>query len=77
MKNVEAEIHLSDEDLKLYRDLAERRYLNQVELKTLAPNIYVSLPKDAAGNLSADDVANHIKKILIEQMNSHTAVAHG
>lgn len=77
VKNVEAEIHLSDEDLKLYRDLAERRYLNQVELKTLAPNIYVSLPKDAAGNLSADDVANHIKKILIEQMNSHTAVAHG
>ena len=35
------DIKLSDEDLKIYRDLAERRYMNKIELKTLAPEINV------------------------------------
>ena len=77
VKNVEGDIRLADEDLKLYRDLAERRYMNQIELKTLAPNINVTLPAGASGNLSPDDVANHIKKILIQQMSAQTAVSHG
>jgi len=76
VKNVEGDVRLADEDLKLYRDLAERRYMNQIELKTLAPNINVTLPAGAAGNLNASDVADHIKKILIEQMNSHTDKSH-
>ena len=77
VKNVEGDIRLADEDLKLYRDLAERRYMNQIELKTLAPNINVTLPAGSSGNLSPDDVANHIKKILIQQMSAQTAVSHG
>ncbi len=77
VKNVEGDIRLADEDMKLYRDLAERRYMNQIELKTLAPNINVTLPAGASGNLSADDVANHIKKMLIEQMSSQATVSHG
>lgn len=77
VKNVESDIRLADEDMKLYRDLAERRYMNQIELKTLAPNINVILPSGTSGNLSADDVANHIKKMLIEQMSAQTAVSHG
>lgn len=77
VKNVEGDIRLADEDMKLYRDLAERRYMNQIELKTLAPNINVTLPSGTSGNLSADDVANHIKKMLIEQMSAQTAVSHG
>lgn len=76
VKNVEGDVRLADEDLKLYRDLAERRYMNQIELKTLAPNINVTLPAGAAGNLNASDVADHIKRILIEQMNSHTDMSH-
>lgn len=77
VKNVEGEIRLSDEDVRLYRDLAERRYMNQIELKTLAPNIHVSIPESAAGSLSASDVADTIKVMLIEQMSSQTAVSHG
>lgn len=76
VKNVEGEIRLSDEDIKLYRDLAERRYMNQVELKTMAPNISVTLQAGASGNLSPDDVADHIKKMLIEQMSANTAISH-
>lgn len=71
------DIKLSDEDLKIYRDLAERRYMNKIELKTLAPEINVSIPESAGGNLTADDVTDYIRKMLIEQMNSQTSISHG
>ena len=71
------DVKLSDEDLKIYRDLAERRYMNKIELKTLAPEINVSIPESAGGNLTADDVTDYIRKMLIEQMNSQTSVSHG
>lgn len=77
VKNIEGEISLSDEDAKLYRDLAERRYMNQIELKTLAPVITVNLPAGSAGNMNPEDVANVLKKMLIEQMGAHTAISHG
>ena len=70
-------VKLSDEDLKIYRDLAERRYMNNIELKTLAPEITVILPAGASGNLSAQDVADRLKRMLIEQMAAQTAVSHG
>lgn len=70
------EVKLSDEDLKIYRDLAERRYMNNIELKTLAPEINVTLPAGASGNLSAQDVADKLKRMLIEQMAAQTSVAH-
>ena len=41
------DIKLSDEDLKIYRDLAERWYMNKIELKTLAPEIHVTVPESA------------------------------
>ncbi len=77
VKNVEGEIQLADEDLKLYRDLAERRYLNQIELKTLAPNIHVTLPPGSAASSDPEAVAEFIRKMLIQQMGSHTAISHG
>ena len=69
-------VKLSDEDLKVYRDLAERRYMNNIELKTLAPEITVNLPAGASGNLSAQDVADKLKRMLIEQMAAQTSVSH-
>ena len=77
VKNVEGKVKLSDEDLKIYRDLAERRYMNKVELQTLAPQISVSIPESAAKNLTAQDIADKLKTLLIEQRASHTAVSHG
>lgn len=77
VKKVEDDIRLSDEDVKLYRDLAERRYMNEIELKTLAPQIQVVLNAAASGALKPQDVADCVKKILVEQMNAQTAVAHG
>lgn len=71
------DIKLSDEDLKVYRDLAERRYMNRIELKTMAPEIHVTIPASSGGNLTADDVSEHLRKMMIEEMNAQTPVPHG
>lgn len=71
------DIKLSDEDLKLYRNLAERRYMNRIELKTLAPHIEVSIPESEAKNLTAQDIADKLRVLLIEQRAAGTSVSHG
>lgn len=75
VKKVE-DVKLSDEDMKIYKDLAEQRYLNRIELQTLAPNITVTIPEGAAKNMQAQDVANLLKTMLIEQQAAHGAMAH-
>lgn len=77
IKNIEGDVKLSDEDIKIYRDLAERRYMNNIELQTMAPQIHVSIPESAAKNLTANDIADKLKAILIEQAAAGTAVSHG
>lgn len=73
---IKNDVSLSDESLEIYRDLAQRRYMSQVELQTLAPNITVNVPEGAGKNLSAQDIADKLKTMLIQQMSSHTATAH-
>ena len=77
VKNVEGDIKLSDEDLKVYQDLAERRYMNQIELKTLAPEINITIPGANGDKTDAKKIGDYLKKVLIEQMNSQTSIAHG
>ena len=74
---IDNDVKLSDEDLKLYRNLVERRYMNQIELKTLAPHIEVSIPESEAKNLTAQDIADKLRALLIEQSAAGTAVSHG
>lgn len=71
---IDADVTMSDEDLQVYRNLAEQRYLNKVELKTLAPNINVAIPEGT--DLKAEDVADRIKAMLIAQMAANSATAH-
>ena len=77
VKNIDGDVNLSDEDIKLYQDLAERRYMNNVELQTLAPNIAINITKGAGDNINEQDLANKLKAILIQQRAAHTAVSHG
>lgn len=74
---IDNDVKLSDEDLKLYRNLAERRYMNHIELQTLAPQISVSIPESAAKNLTAKDIEDKLRALLIEQRAAGTAVSHG
>ena len=77
VKKIDGDVNLADEDIKLYRDLAERRYMNNVELQTLAPQISVSIPESAAKNLTSEDIADKLKVLLIQQAAAHTSVSHG
>lgn len=77
VKSIDGDVNLSDEDIKMYRDLAERRYMTNLELQTLAPQINVSIPESAAGHIKAQDVADALETLLIQQQAAHTAVAHG
>lgn len=77
VKKIDGDVNLADEDIKLYRDLAERRYMNNVELQTLAPQISVSIPESAAKNLTSKDIADKLKVLLIQQAAAHTSVSHG
>ena len=76
VNKIEGDVKLSEEDVKILRDLAEMKYMQKIELKTLAPEINVSIPETAAGTLSAEEVAQTVQKVLIEQMSAHTATAH-
>lgn len=76
VKSVDGEVSLSDEDIKLYRDLAERTYMANVAVQTLAPSVNVSIPETAAGTLSADDVAEALVGVLNEQRAANSAVSH-
>ena len=73
--SIKNDVSLSDEDLKLYRDIAEARYMQNVEVSTLSPVVNVNV--ENAQDLNADDIGDVITNVLIEQVNSHTAVAHG
>lgn len=77
VKSIDGDVNLSDEDIKMYRDLAERRYMTNLELQTLAPQITINIPKGAGDNISEQDLANRLKTILIQQQAAHTAIAHG
>lgn len=73
---VKGDVNLAEEDVKILRDLAEMKYMQKVELKTLAPEINVSIPESAAGTLTNEDVAEAVRVVLIEQAAAHTATAH-
>lgn len=77
VKSVEGNVSLADEDLKLYRDLAERRYMANVELQTLAPQVNIIIPDGAEKNFDLKELEAMMKKVLIQQAAAHTAVAHG
>ena len=73
--SIKNDVKLSDEDLKLYRDIAEAKYMRAVEVTTLAPNVSVNV--ENAQDLNAEDIGEIITNVIIEQVASHTAVSHG
>ena len=73
---VKGEVKLSDEDLKIFRDIAENRYIANVSLETLAPSVSVNVENNGQ-NLSEDDIASAVTKALETQISEHTAISHG
>lgn len=71
---IKGEVKLADEDIKMFRDIAEGRYMTNVNLETLAPNISVSV--EGGASLSADEIAAAVAQVLVEQRAERTAIAH-
>ena len=67
---IEKSVAMSDEDLKSLVDVAERRYVNRINLTAQTPVITVN--GQNTGNTEADrrSLANTIRDILVEQVSS-------
>ena len=66
--NIEKAVNLSEEDLKSLVDVAERRYVNNINLTAQTP--VINITGQNIGNTAADrqNLANAIRDILIEQV---------
>lgn len=73
---VKNEVKLSDEDLQIFRDIAENRYIANVSLETLAPSVSVNVENNGQ-NLSEDDIATAVTKAIETQISERTAISHG
>ena len=58
---------MSDEDIKSLVDVAERRYVNNVNLTALTPVITVNGANTGRTAADRQSLANAIRDILIEQ----------
>ena len=69
-------VKLADEDVKMFRDIAENRYIANVSLETLAPSVSVNVENNGQ-SMSEDDIATAVTKALETQISEHTAISHG
>lgn len=70
VKGIEKSVNMSDEDIRALVDVAERRYVNNVNLTAQTPVITINGAN--TGHTAADrqNLANTIRDILIEQVSS-------
>lgn len=70
VKGIEKSVSMSEEDIKALVDVAERRYVNNVNLTAQTPVITIN--GQNTGHTAADrqNLANTIRDILIEQVSS-------
>lgn len=70
VKGIEKTVSMSDEDLKSLVDMAERRYVNNINLTSQTP--VINITGQNTGNTAADrqNLANVLRDILIEQVAS-------
>ena len=68
--SIEKSVKMSDEDIKSLVDVAERRYVNNVNLTALTPMITVNGANTGRTAADRQSLANAIRDILIEQTAS-------
>jgi hypothetical protein len=65
-------VKLADEDLRLLADMAERKYMTEVNLQTLAPNVTVNVSNRNGEVLDEARIASAVGLILTEQIAAHS-----
>lgn len=73
---IKRSVSLSEEDVKLLVDMAEREYVNNINLTAQTPVITIN--GQNTGNFQEDLqwLENSLKKILLEQLASHTDLSY-
>lgn len=78
--NIEKSIDATQEDIKSLVDVAERRYVNQINLTAQTPVININGQNTGRTAADRQNLANAIRDVLLEQMSSgssrSTAIAH-
>lgn len=75
-KAIRNTVSLSEEDIKLLVDLAEREYITNVNLTAQTPVITVNGQNSGDSDMDRRALADAIKEILIEQSAAHTDLAY-
>ena len=75
-KAIKNSVSLSEEDIKLLVDLAEREYITNVNLTAQTPVITINNQSSGNNELDGQRLANAIKTILIEEAASHTDLSY-
>ena len=70
MKGIEKTVSLSDEDIKALGDVAERRYVNNINLTSQTPVINVSGQNTGRTAQDRRALAEAIQRILLEESAS-------
>ena len=74
VERINGDVKLSEEDLRIFRDIAENKYVANVELQTLAPQIAVNI--ENATGATPDELADILVAKIEEEMNERTAISH-
>ena len=75
MGSIEKSVNMADEDIQDLVDMAERRYVNNINLTAQTPVITVNGAN--TGRTAADrmNLANTIRDILLEQASSSSVIS--
>lgn len=68
--DIKKEVSMSEEDLKSLVDMAERQYVNNINLTSQAPVIQVQGQNTGDSKADAKALANTLKNMLVEQLAS-------
>ena len=70
---VDKPINLAKEDIKMLENFAERKFIAQVNVTTLAPNIHTEV--HGGGGMDAHELSRHVAHELSKQIQHHTKKA--
>ena len=73
---IKRSVSLSEEDMKLLVNMAERRYINNIRLTAQTPIINVSGQNTGDTELDRQRLADALQAILLEQAASHTDLSY-
>lgn len=74
--SLKKEVSLASEDIKMLVDMAQRDYINQINVQTAAPTITVNASSADGKGMNEQKLANAIGRILLQQSSASTVKAY-